>query len=113
MAGPPHRLAATAAVAIPFAAGSSVSATSSLFGMYQTMRSTDTQAVAIGDVTGDGLADVVATAGNGFTEYRVFVIAGLPDGTFDAPVSYATAGSGRTDSRPWRSETSPMMVART
>ena len=87
-------LAATVAIAIPFAVGSGVSATSSLFGMYQTITlDGDSQAVAIGDVTGDGLADVVATAGNSFTDYRVFVIAGLPDGTFDAPVSYATAGS--------------------
>jgi len=87
-------LAATVAIALPFAVGSGVSATSSLFGMYQTITiDGDSQAVAIGDVTGDSYVDVVATAGNSFTDYRVFVIAGLPDGTFDAPVSYATAGS--------------------
>ena len=88
-------LAATAAIAIPFVGGSGVSATSSLFGMYQTITiDGDPEAVAIGDVTGDGHADVVATGGLSFTDYRVFVVAGLPDGTFDAPVSYATAGSG-------------------
>src|SRR5688572_19609248 len=88
-------LAATAVIAVPVVGGAGVSATSSLFGMYQTITlDGDPEAVAIGDVTGDGHADVVATAGKGFTDYRVFVVPGLPDGTFDAPVSYETVGSG-------------------
>jgi len=89
-------LAATAAVAVPFAAGSGVNATSPLFLPYQTISlgTTDSSAVAIGDVTGDGRADVVVTGSLGFTDYRVFVLAGRAGGTLDAPVSYATAGSG-------------------
>jgi hypothetical protein len=87
---------ATAIIAVPFAAGTGVSATSSLFATYQTIRlgTTDSSAVAIGDVTGDGLADVVATGSTDFSDYRVYVVAGLSDGTLGAPVSYATAGSG-------------------
>ncbi len=89
-------LAATTAIAIPFAAGTGVSATSSLFLPYQaiSLGTTDSSAVVIGDVTGDGRADVVVTGSTGFTDYRVFVLAGLPDGTLGTPVSYATAGSG-------------------
>jgi len=89
-------LAATAAIAIPFAAGTGVSATSSLFLPYQaiSLGTTDSSAVAIGDVTGDGLADVVVTGSLGFTDYRVFVFAGRPDGSLDTPVSYTSAGTG-------------------
>ena len=60
-------LTATAAIAIPFAAGTGVNATSSLFLPYQTISlgTTDSSAVAIGDVTGDGRADVVVTGSTG------------------------------------------------
>ena len=73
-------LAATSAIAIPFAAGTGVSATTSLFLPYQaiSLGTTDSSAVAIGDVTGDGLADVVVTGSLGFSDYRVFVLAGRP-----------------------------------
>jgi Fibronectin type III domain/FG-GAP-like repeat len=89
-------LAATAAIAIPFAVGSGVSATSSLFLPYQaiSLGTTDSSAVAIGDVTGDGRADVVVTGSMGYTDYRVVVLAGLANGALDAPVSYASADPG-------------------
>jgi hypothetical protein len=88
-------LAMVAAIAIPFAAIGGVSATSGLFAPYQSIAlGTDTQAVAIGDVTGDGRADVVATGSQGFADYRIYVLAGRPDGTLAAPTSYVTAGSG-------------------
>jgi hypothetical protein len=87
---------AAAVIAVPFAAGADVNATSSLFAGYQAigLGTTDSSAVAIGDVTGDGRADVVVTGSTSFSDYRIYVLASLPDGTLDAPVSYATAGSG-------------------
>ena len=53
------------------------------------------EAVAIGDVTGDGVADVVLTTGfaNTAADFHLFVFAGRPDGTLAAPASYATAGT--------------------
>jgi hypothetical protein len=51
------------------------------------------QAVAVGDVTGDGRADVVLTtwfAGDPALDYRLFVFAQQPGGTLGAPVLYAT-----------------------
>jgi len=88
-------LAVAGAIAIPFVTGTGVSATSNLFAPYQSIAlGADARAVAIGDVTGDGRADVVATASLGFADYRIFVLAGMPDGSLSAPTSYATAGSG-------------------
>lgn len=49
------------------------------------------EAVAIGDVTGDGLADVVMTTTFYFdpaSDYHVFVYAQQPDGTLGAPAGY-------------------------
>jgi len=71
-------------------------AASTLFAPYQAIAlGTDTKAVAVGDVTGDGRADVVATSAQGsYADYRVYVLAGLPDGTLAAPVSYQTPGTG-------------------
>jgi hypothetical protein len=51
------------------------------------------EAVAIGDVTGDGRADVVMTTGFYFdssNDYRVWVFAQTGAGTLAAPVSYPT-----------------------
>jgi hypothetical protein len=94
----PHRLtvlAVAAVLAFPFAAGSVAGATPSLFAPAQTIAlGGDTEAVAIGDVTGDGRADVVATGNLGFSDYRIFVVAGQPDGSLLPVASYATAGSG-------------------
>lgn len=94
----PRRVAALAvatALAIPVAAGTSAAASSPLFAPYQTYPAgADTEAVAIGDVTGDGRADVVVTGNNGFADYRLYVLAGLPDGELAEPVSYPTAATG-------------------
>jgi hypothetical protein len=53
-------------------------------------------AVAIGDVTGDGLADVVATTGyssDPSVDFKLAVLPQLPGGTLGAPVLYSTAGT--------------------
>jgi hypothetical protein len=53
-------------------------------------------AVRVGDVTGDGRADVVFTTGynnDPTNDFGLFVMAQLADGTLAAPVRYATAGS--------------------
>ena len=85
------------AIAVPvLASAGHTSAASTLFAPYQSIAlGSDTKAVAIGDVTGDGRADVVATSAQGFyDDYAVYVLAGLPDGTLAAPVSYPTPGTG-------------------
>jgi hypothetical protein len=54
------------------------------------------EAVAIGDVTGDGRNDVVMTTSFYFdpaNDYRLWVFAQDPDGSLAAPVSYATAST--------------------
>ena len=54
------------------------------------------EAVAIGDVTGDGRNDIVFTTGYDFdpaNDFHLFVIAQGGDGTLGAPVRYATAGT--------------------
>ena len=54
------------------------------------------EAVAIGDVTGDGRNDVVMTTSFYFDEpndYRLWVFAQGADGSLSAPVSYATAAA--------------------
>ena len=73
-----------------------VLASGTQFGPYQvTAVGSEAEAVAIGDVTSDGIADVVVTTGyaNAAADFQVFVFAGLADGTLAAPVTYATAGS--------------------
>ena len=73
-----------------------VLASGSQFGPYQvTAVGSEAEAVAIGDVTSDGIADIVLTTGYANTpaDFGLFVFAGLADGTLAAPVTYATAGS--------------------
>jgi hypothetical protein len=53
-------------------------------------------AVAIGDVTGDGRNDVVMTTHFYFddaNDYKLWVFAGRADGELAAPVQYATAAT--------------------
>src|SRR6188474_3402906 len=88
---------AALAIAMPLLSwAGQTSAASTLFAPYQSRATgSDTKAVAIGDVTGDGRADVVATSARGFyADYQVSVLASLPDGTLAAPVSYPTPGTG-------------------
>ena len=73
-----------------------VLASGTQFGPYQvTAVGSEAEAVAIGDVTSDGIADIVLTTGYASTsaDFQLFVFAGLADGTLAAPVTYATAGS--------------------
>ena len=69
-------------------------AAGSLFQPYQAFAvGSWPEAVAIGDVTGDGRADVVMTTGFYFdpaNDYRVWVFAETGSGTLAAPVSYPT-----------------------
>jgi fibronectin type 3 domain-containing protein len=71
-----------------------------LFDPYQRYPSPTTlEAAAIGDVTGDGRADVVATSsytGDSFNDFHLFVYAQNTDGTLAPPLSYATAGTYST-----------------
>ena len=73
-----------------------VIASGTQFGPYQvTSVGSDPEAVAIGDVTSDGIADIVLTTGYAGTpaDFGLLVFAGLADGTLAAPVRYATAGT--------------------
>src|SRR6187551_2015767 len=59
------------------------------------------EAVAIGDVTGDGRADVVMTTGFYFdsaNDYRVWVFAQTGGGSLAAPVSYPTGSTATPQS---------------
>jgi fibronectin type 3 domain-containing protein len=68
-----------------------------LFGQYQIYPTgSSPKAVAIGDVSGDGRADVVMTTWynvDPVNDFRLFVFVQNADGTLAPPVSYATAGS--------------------
>ena len=91
-------LAAGVSLLVPLLAivPASAVAAATQFGPYQmTALGSEPEAVAIGDVTGDGLADVVVTTGydNTALDFHLFVFAGLADGTLASPVTYPTAGS--------------------
>ena len=88
-------LAMVAAIAIPFAAIGGVSATSGLFAPYAIHRPRYGYA-GCRDRRRDGRRPG-RRRGNreqGFADYRIYVLAGQPDGTLAAPTSYVTAGSG-------------------
>ena len=78
-------------VAVP-ASGATV-----LFGPFSTVSvGSWPEAVAIGDVTGDGRRDVVMTtsyASDPINDYRLWVFAQTAEGSLAAPVSYPTAAS--------------------
>ena len=87
-------VAVVAAVALPMVAGTAAGS-SPLFTPYRvTAVGGTTTAVAVGDVTGDGRSDVVATVSVSLNDQRIAILAGLPDGTLATAVSYPAAGFG-------------------
>ena len=76
--------------ALPAAAGSSLLP-------YQVLAvPSEADAVAIGDVTGDGRADIVFTTGyanDSANDFHLFVMPQQADGTLGAVIGYATAGT--------------------
>jgi len=88
---------AAAVVAVVVVGSVAAASGGAVFQPYQSFASVpQAAAVATGDVTGDGRADVVVT--NGYTgdaavDFRVWVFAQTGSGSLAAPVSYATAGS--------------------
>ena len=91
------RLTLVAALVSAVLVASVAAASGPVFGPYQAFPSVpQAAAVATGDVTGDGRADVVATngyTGNASVDFRLWVLAQTSSGALAAPVSYATAGS--------------------
>lgn len=54
------------------------------------------ESVAIGDITGDGRADLIMATSFYFdpqNDYKLFVFKQLPDGSFDTPVQYSTSST--------------------
>jgi hypothetical protein len=78
-------------------APAAVLAAGGLFLPYQAIAvPSEADAIAVGDVTGDGRADVVVTTGYDFdptNDFHLVVIAQAANGTLLPPVLYATAGS--------------------
>jgi uncharacterized protein DUF11/VCBS repeat protein len=91
-----RRLGAALACLLAVAAVPAAAADSN-FQAYEAYRvGSSPDAVAIGDVTGDGLNDVVMTTHFYFddaNDYRLWVFAGRSDGEPAAPVSYPTAAT--------------------
>ena len=91
-------LAIGAILAVPLVATNAAAA--GMFAPYQAYPvGSWPEAVAIGDVTGDGRADVVMTTSYNFdpaNDFRLWVFAQAADGSLMPPVSYAT-GSTYTD----------------
>jgi FG-GAP-like repeat len=111
-----RRFSASAALAIILLAAAPAAATTPVsFAPYQVYSvGSRAQSVAIADVTGDGSADVVLSAGCCFdpdSDFKLLVFPQMPDGTLGTPVKYATDaqygqmaldtgdlnGDGRTD----------------
>jgi FG-GAP-like repeat/Fibronectin type III domain len=88
-------LALGAALLVPVMAGPATAAASLL--PYQVVAvPSQIDAVAIGDVNGDGRADIVFTtayANDAANDFHLFVLPQRADGTLGAVVRYATAGS--------------------
>jgi hypothetical protein len=83
------------ALLLPIVA-SPVAAAASLFPYQVLTVPSEADAVAIGDVTGDGRADIVFTtgySGDPAVDFHLFVIAQGSDGTLGTPVPYSTAGT--------------------
>ncbi len=85
-----------AALVVPFAPGGSLAA-GGAFAPYTTVAVPSVpDAVAIGDVTGDGRPDLVATTGyslDASVDFHLLVLEGRADGSLAPAVAYATAGT--------------------
>src|ERR1043166_8181613 len=94
-------LATVFASALVLVAGAGAASASPLFQPYVAYPvGSWPEAVAIGDVTGDGRNDVVMVTSYYFdpdNDYHVFVFAQTPAGGLAAPVSYATSGTYTND----------------
>lgn len=94
-------IAASAAAAVLLGAGVA-GAAGTLFQPYQAFEvGSWPEAVAVGDVTGDGRADVVLTTDYYFdaaNDYRVWVFAQTSGGSLAAPVSYPTGSTAAPSS---------------
>ncbi len=92
-----HPSAAPRAVAAPAPAALLSAQPSGLFEPYTAVATGSwPEAVAIGDVTGDGRNDVALVTSFYFdaaNDYMLFVFPQLPNGTLDAPVKYPAAGT--------------------
>lgn len=88
-------LTLSAVLAVPLAAGP-VAAGAGLLPYQVIAVPSEADAVAIGDVTGDGRADIVFTTGysnDPANDFHLFVLPQLADGTLGAAVPYSTAGA--------------------
>ena len=87
------------------------------FGAYQlTDLGSEPEAIAIGDVTGDGRNDVVVTTGydnDPANDFKLMVLAGQADGTLAAPSPTPRPARTRIGPRPWTSATSTATAAPT
>jgi hypothetical protein len=90
-------IGAAVMLALPMLASPVAAATTPLFGPYAAYSvGSSPEAVAIGDVTGDGRNDVVMTTGyysDPANDYRLFIFAQTGAGLSATPVSYATAAT--------------------
>jgi fibronectin type 3 domain-containing protein len=82
-------------------ATATVTGVGALFRPYQTIPvGSWSEAVAVGDDTGDGRNDVVMTTSQGYypfdpvNDYHLFVFTQRADGTLSSPISYPTAARG-------------------
>jgi hypothetical protein len=87
-------VAALGAVMLP---ANAAAASDGLFLPYQAIgMPAEPDAIAVGDVTGDGRDDIVVTTGYTYSDpdnFHLFVLAQTAAGGLAAPVSYATRGS--------------------
>ncbi len=98
----PSRAATAAGLGLAVLAGPAIASTvapavaSPLSSWSQLDLAAEVQSVSVGDVTGDGRPDLVATTGyssSGVDAYRLLVFAQQSDGTLASPISATTSGT--------------------